>query len=150
VPIADPLIGLAITAAILRITWLGRSLAIAMEPKAVEVVTAIYGAWNAGDWGLEHFHPNVEWELTGQGTIDQAGPSRGRDSLLDYWRRFWAAWKPGARWDIDKLERTAEDQVLASGHLHAVGRTSGARTSDARIPPVDREERPHRAFAGLR
>jgi ketosteroid isomerase-like protein len=100
-----------------------------MEPKAVEVVTAIYGAWNAGDWGLEHFHPNVEWELTGQGAIDQAGPSRGRDALLDYWRRFWAAWKPGARWDIDKLERTAEDQVLASGQLRAVGRTSGLRTS---------------------
>jgi ketosteroid isomerase-like protein len=100
-----------------------------MEPKAAEVVAAIYTAWNAGEWGLEHFHPNVEWELAGQGTIDQAGASRGRDSLLDYWRRFWAAWKPGARWEIEELERTAEDQVLASGRLLAVGRSSGLRTS---------------------
>jgi ketosteroid isomerase-like protein len=100
-----------------------------MEPDAVKVVSATYAAWNAGDWGIEHFHPDVEWELTGQGTIDQAGPSRGRDSLLDYWRRFWAAWKPGARWAIEELQRTAEGQVLACGRLDAIGRSSGLETS---------------------
>jgi ketosteroid isomerase-like protein len=94
-----------------------------------EVVTATYDAWNAGEWGLERFHPHVEWELTGKGALDQAGPMRGRDALLDYWWRFWGAWKPGARWEIEEMRRLGDEQVLACGRLRAVGRSSGVEVS---------------------
>jgi ketosteroid isomerase-like protein len=96
----------------------------------VEVVDATYAAWNSGEWGLELFHPQVEWELTGRAALDQAGPTRGRDALLDYWRRFWGAWKPGARWEIEDVRRLDDEQVLASGQLRAVGRSSGVEASD--------------------
>jgi ketosteroid isomerase-like protein len=98
-------------------------------PEPLEVVTATYTAWNAGDWGLEHFHPDVEWEVTGGGTLDQAGASRGRDALLAYWRRFWAAWKPGARWEIEELRERGAGHVLACGRLRVRGRSSGLETS---------------------
>ena len=52
-----------------------------------------------------------------QGALDQAGPTRGRDALLDYWRRFWAAWRPGARWEIEELRNFDDEQVLACGRL---------------------------------
>ena len=67
-----------------------------MPEEAIEVVTSTYAAWNAGDLGLEHFDPEVKWELLGKMALDQADTVRGRDALLDYWRRFWGAWKPGA------------------------------------------------------
>jgi ketosteroid isomerase-like protein len=102
---------------------------IRMPQDATEVVSATYAAWNAGEWGLERFHPQVEWELVGQGALDQAGHTRGRDALLDYWRRFWAAWRPGARWEIEELRNFDDEQVLACGRLHAVGRSSGVETS---------------------
>jgi ketosteroid isomerase-like protein len=96
-----------------------------MQPDPVDVVTAVYATWNAGEWALERFHPDVEWELTAEGSIDEAGPSRGRDALLDYWRRFWDAWKPGARWEIDEIEQIGADRVVACGRLRASGRSSG-------------------------
>ena len=86
------------------------------------VVAAVYAAWNRGDWGLEHFSPEVEWAL---GTLDQPGRMRGRDALLDAWRHYWGSWKPGARWEMTELEQLGHGQVLASGRLHAVGRKSG-------------------------
>jgi ketosteroid isomerase-like protein len=92
---------------------------------ALEVVAATYAAWNAGEWGLEHFHPQVEWEVIGKMALDQAGPTLGRDALLDYWRRFWGSWKPGAGWEIKQLRRLGDEQVLADGRLQAVGRSSG-------------------------
>jgi ketosteroid isomerase-like protein len=101
-----------------------------MQRDVIEVVTATYAAWNEGDWGAELFHPDVEWELTGKGALDQAGPRRGRDALLDYWRRFWGAWKPGARWEIEELRRVGDEEVLGSGQLHTVGRSSGVAVSD--------------------
>jgi hypothetical protein len=72
------------------------SLAIQLPGDAIEVVSATYAAWNAGDWGLERFHPQVEWDLA---ALDQAGPRRGRDALLHYWRRFWGlgSREPGGR-----------------------------------------------------
>jgi ketosteroid isomerase-like protein len=100
-----------------------------MPRDTTEVVSATYAAWNAGDWGLEHFHPQVEWELIGKVALDQAGPTRGRDALLDYWRRFWAAWKPGARWEIEELRSLGGEQVLVCGRLRAVGRSSGVEAS---------------------
>jgi ketosteroid isomerase-like protein len=96
----------------------------------VEVVDATYAAWNSGEWGLELFHPQVEWELTGRAALDQAGPTRGRDALLDYWRRFWGAWKQGARWEIEEVRRLDDERVLASGRLHVAGRSSGVEASD--------------------
>jgi ketosteroid isomerase-like protein len=95
---------------------------------AGEVVSAIYAAWNAGEWGLEHFHPDVEWDF-GKQTIDQTDAIRGREALLDEWRRFWGAWKPGARWEVEELRRLGEEQVLAVGRLHAIGRSSGIESS---------------------
>ena len=89
-------------------------------------MSATYAAWNAGDWGLERFHPQVEWDLA---ALDQARPGRGRDVLLHYWRRFWGAWKPGARWEIEELLSLGDEQVLACGRLRAVGRSSGVETS---------------------
>jgi ketosteroid isomerase-like protein len=100
-----------------------------MPRDSVDVVTAVYAAWNAGEWGLEHFHPDVEFHLLGEMALDQADPIRGRDALLDYWRRFWGAWKPGARWQIEELRRLGAEQVLAVGRLHAIGRSSGAESS---------------------
>lgn len=98
-----------------------------MPPAAIEVVRAIYAAWNAAEWGFEYFHPEVEWEM--KGALDQTGPGRGRDALFDYFRRFWAAWKPGARWELDELSPLGEEQVLGSVLLHAVGRSSGVDTA---------------------
>jgi ketosteroid isomerase-like protein len=96
---------------------------------AIEVVSATYAAWNAGDWGLERIHPHIEWELTGKAALDQNGPTRGRDALLDYWRRFWGAWKPGAPWEIEELLPLGHEQVLACGRLRAAGRSSGVEVS---------------------
>lgn len=96
-----------------------------------ETVAAIYAGWNAGEWGLEHFHPDVDWELLGAGRLDQAGPARGRASLLDYWRRFWAAWRPGASWEIEELETMGDDRCLACGRLRAVGHSSGLESEIA-------------------
>jgi 2-C-methyl-D-erythritol 2,4-cyclodiphosphate synthase len=95
----------------------------------MEVVTATYAAWNAGEWGLERFHPQVEWELIGRVALDQTGPTRGRDAFFDYLRRFWAAWKRGARWEIEELLELGDEQVLACGRLHLVGRSSGLDTT---------------------
>ena len=100
-----------------------------MPRDAIEVVSATYAAWTTGEWGLDRFHPDVEWELIGGGALDQAGPMRGRDALHDYWRRFWGAWRPGARWEIEELRHLDDDQVLACGRLRAVGRSSGVATS---------------------
>jgi ketosteroid isomerase-like protein len=100
-----------------------------MPRGAIEVVTATYAAWNAGDWGLERFHPDVEFELIGKVALDQTATIRGRDELFDYWRRFWGAWRPGARWEIKDLQSLGEAQVLACGVLHAVGRASGVESS---------------------
>jgi ketosteroid isomerase-like protein len=100
-----------------------------MPRDAIEVVTATYAAWNAGEWGLERFHPQAEWELIGRFALDQPGPTRGRDAILDYWRRFWGAWKPGARWEIEEVRRLGDEQVLACGQLRAVGRSSGVDLS---------------------
>jgi ketosteroid isomerase-like protein len=100
-----------------------------MPRDTTEVVSATYAAWNSGKWGLERFHPEVVCELIGNAALDQAGPMHGRDALLDYWRRFWAAWKPGARWEIEELRSFGDEQVLACGRLRAVGRSSGVETS---------------------
>ena len=100
-----------------------------MESDATEVVSATYAAWNEGDWGLERFHPEVEFEILGKAALDQTGPTRGRDALLNYWRRFWGAWKPGARWEIDECRGLDDEQVLACGRLGAVGRSSGIESS---------------------
>jgi ketosteroid isomerase-like protein len=100
-----------------------------MQLDPVDVVRAVYAAWNAGEWGIEHFHPNVEWELTSEGSVDQAGAAQGRDALLSYWRRFWEAWEPGARWEIQELERAGGNHVLACGRLRARGRSSGIEVS---------------------
>jgi ketosteroid isomerase-like protein len=99
-----------------------------MPRDAVDVVTAVYATWNAGEWGLENFHPDVEWDF-GKMAPDQTYPIRGQDALLDEWRRFWGAWKPGARWEVEELRRLGEEQVLACGRLYAVGRSSGVETS---------------------
>jgi ketosteroid isomerase-like protein len=101
-----------------------------MQGDSTGVVTAIYVLWNNGEWGLEHFHPDVEWEMSST-AFDQSGRSRGRDALMRYWRRFWGAWQPGARWEIEELDPLAEDQVLAAGRLLVVGRSSGLPTDVA-------------------
>jgi hypothetical protein len=101
-----------------------------MQRNSAEVVASIYSEWNNGEWGVEHFHPDVEWEMSSV-TFDQAGRSRGREALMRYWRRFWAAWQPGARWEIEELEPIGEVQVLASGRLVVVGRSSGLQTEVA-------------------
>ena len=101
-----------------------------MQRNSGEVVASIYSEWNNGEWGVEHFHPDVEWEMSSV-AFDQAGRSRGREALMRYWRRFWAAWQPGARWEIVELEPIGEAQVLASGRLLVVGRSSGLETEVA-------------------
>jgi ketosteroid isomerase-like protein len=100
-----------------------------MRQDPIEVVTSIYETWNAGDWALDHFHPTVEWEWPGERPLDEAESSRGRDALFAYWRRFWAAWRPGAQWKIEELQRMGNEQVLACGQLHVLGRSSGIETS---------------------
>ena len=95
------------------------------EPsQPIDVVKSLYDTWNGGEWGLEHIDPQVEWELS-DAAFDQTGPMRGRDSLLRYFRRFWAAWEPGARWEIDETRPIDEPRVLCCGQIHATGRTSG-------------------------
>ena len=101
-----------------------------MQRNSAEVVTAIYAQWNNGDWGLEQFHPDVEWEMS-SAAFDQTGRSRGRDALMDYWRRFWGAWQPGASWEIEELSSLGEEQFLAAGRLLVVGRSSGLATDVA-------------------
>jgi ketosteroid isomerase-like protein len=93
----------------------------------VGVVKATYEAWNSGDWGLERFHPDVEFQILGGGVLDQAAPAQGRDVLLGYWRRFWGAWESGAHWLAD-AQRLEAGLVLATGHLRVVGRSSGIET----------------------
>jgi len=94
-----------------------------MRAEPDEVVRSIYTACNEGDWALEHFDPDVEWELSV--LIDDPGRSRGRDELVANWRRFWAAWKPGGQWEVEELARLDADRVRAGGRLRAVGRSTG-------------------------
>jgi ketosteroid isomerase-like protein len=96
---------------------------------SLETVRAVYDDWNHGEWGLESFHPEVEYALVGKAAFDLARATRGRDELLDYWRRFWSAWKPGARWEVEELQPLGDEQVLACGRLHVVGRSSGVESS---------------------
>jgi ketosteroid isomerase-like protein len=100
-----------------------------MPGNPMEVVSATYAAWDAGDWGLEYFHPELEWELTGKGALDQTGTNRGRDAFFDFMRRFWAAWRPGAKWEIEERQPFGDEQVLVHGRLRVVGRSSGLETS---------------------
>jgi hypothetical protein len=104
-----------------------------MQRSSGEVVASIYSEWNNGEWGVEHFHPDVEWEMSSV-AFDQAGRSRGREALMRYWRRFWAAWQPGARWEIEELEPIGEAQVLAP--LVSSCRRIGRRPSRVSIPTV--------------
>jgi hypothetical protein len=84
---------------------------------AERIVTAIYSEWNRGEWAVEHFHPDVEWEMS-SGAFDEIGRSRGRDALMRYWRRFWAAWQPGATSGGRPLEWARDG--LAVFHLWTV------------------------------
>jgi ketosteroid isomerase-like protein len=98
-----------------------------MGDTPAEIVRAVYDTWNGGDWGLERFHPDVEFQVIGGGSLDQLAPTRGHDSLLDYFRRFWSAWREGAQW-VDEVRGLEAGMVLASGRLKVVGRSSGIRT----------------------
>jgi ketosteroid isomerase-like protein len=112
-----------------------------MQLDPVDVVRAVYAAWNAGEWGIEHFHPNVEWELTSEGSVDQAGAAQGRDALLSYWRRFWEAWEPGARWEIQELERAGGKPRARVRPITGAWPVKRNRGEHSGVPRLDRERR---------
>jgi ketosteroid isomerase-like protein len=95
-----------------------------MAHDPAEIVRAIYDTWNGGDWGMELFHPDVEFQVVGRGALDQSAPTRDRDALFEYFRQFWSAWKRGGIWAMD-VRALEAGLVVATGELRVTGRSSG-------------------------
>src|SRR5947209_18091787 len=92
-----------------------------MSQENVEIVRAIYGAWQRGDMGLDKFDP--EMAMFESKTLPGAASAVGIDAVRRYLESF------GKYWDAIKFEPSeyidAGDQVVVVARLVGRGKSSG-------------------------
>jgi ketosteroid isomerase-like protein len=99
----------------------------AMSPTNMDVVGAVFEAWNRRDFegAVAHTANDVELHFIG-GFSDVMGTEwKGRDGMLQFWRD-WLGTLGGCIVVESLLD--AGDQVVVIGTMDAVGDTSGARS----------------------
>jgi ketosteroid isomerase-like protein len=92
----------------------------------VEVVRAIYHAYERGEFGLEHFHEDVEW--FGPPDISGGGLWRGHEGVrraLTQWVGTWDDYRFELRDLID-----SGDHVVGRGWQSGRGKGSGVEVSE--------------------
>jgi ketosteroid isomerase-like protein len=99
-----------------------------MSQENVEVVRAIYDAYDRGDYraALDHFHRDVEW--FGPPDVSNSGFARGHEGVnhaLGTWVGTWDEYHFELRELID-----AGDDVLAVGWHRGRGKGSGVEVSE--------------------
>jgi hypothetical protein len=89
----------------------------------VELVRAIYGAWERGDWG------DTWWAAPGIEFVIADGPDRrtfaGMDQMSTAWREFLAAWSDYAIAG-EQFRELDDGRVLVLLNATGRGKTSGA------------------------
>jgi uncharacterized protein len=99
-----------------------------MSQENVEVVRAIYGAYEVGDYGavFERMHEDIEW--FGPPDVSTSGFSRGHEGV----RRSMATWV--GTWEDLHFELRelidCGDQILAAGWQRGRGKGSGVEVSE--------------------
>jgi len=99
-----------------------------MSQENVDVVRAIYSAWQLGDYraALERFDEHVEW--FGPPDFSNSGVGRGHDGVrraLGTWIGAWDDYQFDLRELID-----SGDRVLAAGWQRGRGKGSGVEVSE--------------------
>ena len=100
-----------------------------MSQENVEIVRAVYDAWQAGDYEgvFKRFDGNVEW--TGPPDVSGTGEHRrGHDGVRRGMRDWIGTWDD-YRFELRELVGIG-DQVLAEGWQHGRGRSSGVEVSE--------------------
>jgi ketosteroid isomerase-like protein len=95
-----------------------------MSEENVEIVRAVFEAWNRRDFeaGLRFLAPEIELHLIG-GFVDLiGGPFKGRDGVLRFWREI--AETLGGQIDVDDAVDLG-DQVVATITFSGTGAESG-------------------------
>ena len=99
-----------------------------MSQENVDVVRAIYNAWQLGDYraAFERFDEDVEW--FGPPDVSNSGVARGHEGV----RRSLGRWL--AAWDDHEFELRelidCGDRVLAAGWQRGRGKGSGVEVSE--------------------
>jgi ketosteroid isomerase-like protein len=86
------------------------------------VVRQLHAAWERGEFGIEYFHPEVEWS-----TPHPGGVVRGREELQAFLRSFMGAWSEYSN-ELEEIHSLPDGRVLALFHEYGRGRTSGVET----------------------
>jgi ketosteroid isomerase-like protein len=96
-----------------------------MSRETVEIVRTMCEAFARGDWqaGVAALHPEVEWDTTTMGVWPEPEVLHGRDSVLDFFRRFLGTWEEYHA----RFEDYADigEHVVVSVHDGGRGRASG-------------------------
>ena len=93
-----------------------------MSQENVEIVRRIYEAWNEGDPGLRHIHPDIEMQQTA-GFVGTGGTFHGHDGVLKSGRELLDALRE-MRWTPHDFIPAPDDQVVVPFTAEAIGRTS--------------------------
>jgi ketosteroid isomerase-like protein len=99
-----------------------------MSQENVEIVRAVYDAWQRGDYEgvFKSFDEDLEW--IGPPDVSGAGERRGHDGVRRSMRDWMGTWDD-YRFELCELVG-CRDQVLAGGWQHGRGRGSGVEVSE--------------------
>ena len=93
-----------------------------MSQENVEVVRAIFKAWEQGDFGSAAWaEPEIEFGIADG--VD-AGSWTGRARMAAAWRAFLSAWKD-LRSEAEDYRELDNERVLVLNHFSGRGKTSG-------------------------
>ena len=100
-----------------------------MSQENVEIVQAIYAAWERGDFSSADWaHPEIEF-------VTHAGPAsgswKGLAAMAAAWGAYLAAWKD-YRTEVDEYLELDGERVLVLLHLIGGGKTSGVKLGEMR------------------
>ena len=93
-----------------------------MSRENVEIVRAIYAAWERGDFNsVDWAHPEIEWV-----SVDgpEPGSWKGLAGLGEGWSSWLNAWEE-CRGEAEEYRELDGDRVLVLGQLSGRGKTSG-------------------------
>jgi ketosteroid isomerase-like protein len=99
-----------------------------MSQENVEVVRAIYGAWEAGDYpaAFDRFHEDVEW--LGPPDVSSSGAARGHEGVRQALATWVGTWED-YHYELGELIDSG-DQVLVAGRQRGRGKGSGVEVSE--------------------
>jgi ketosteroid isomerase-like protein len=99
-----------------------------MSARNVEIVRAVFAAYNRGDLQttLDHLAPEFVFEPSGL-FMDTRPAYRGKEEWTEFWHAFRAAWEDIAI-EVERVEDLG-NQVLVLGRFHGRGRGSGVEVA---------------------